>query len=513
MAALTEYARERHIEISPLIQGLGHATFILKHQQYEPLRELPDNRWAFCPLDEGTYKVLFDLYRDAIEATPGSKYLHVGGDEIGNIGLCPRCKPTADKEGLLSLNLYWLKRVCEFANENGRIPIFWDDMPLKEAGVYPSTYRTDISFGQASADWEKGGPILEQVISEFPKNCIYMRWNYSMARQPGNVMALDWYRNHGLKVMVATAAQTGATLIPYDERGDMESNGLAAIRSFVQLAAEKEISGMLCTAWDDKSPHMETYWRGFIASAEYSWSPTSRTLEEYDIAYLQREYGTSMPDYAAFYARLREGALFWEKAFNREGSRAEMNNALFNLPGLAHWLPPKDEKEPLKVDFTDRLIELPDLKLPGSWSKKFEDRLKEAALIAEQYQYNTKTINKLYNNSKRNRYHWEIVSAINDFQITAPHLLLALEQCDTDNKAQLEKGIEKVNIALDKFNRAWEKLQTVYAETRFISYPVNYVPDRYFHFASQREDLSWMIQVEELFHEMIYQWINRVNIK
>jgi len=106
MAALTKYAHDRHIEISPLVQGLGHATFILKHQEYAHLRELPQNQWAFCPLDEGTYEVLFDLYRDAIEATPGSKYLHIGGDEIGNIGLCPRCKPTADKEGTLSLNLY-----------------------------------------------------------------------------------------------------------------------------------------------------------------------------------------------------------------------------------------------------------------------------------------------------------------------------------------------------------------------------------------------------------------------
>ena len=110
MAALTRYARERHIEITPLVQGSGHATFILKHQEYAGLRELPWNKWAFCPLNEGTYQVLFDMYRDAIDATPGSKYLHIGGDEIGNIGLCPRCKPMADKEGMLSLSLYWLKR-------------------------------------------------------------------------------------------------------------------------------------------------------------------------------------------------------------------------------------------------------------------------------------------------------------------------------------------------------------------------------------------------------------------
>src|SRR4030042_2780708 len=134
MAALTRYARERHIEITPLVQGLGTATFILKHQEYANLRELSWNKWAFCPLNEGTYQVLFDLYRDAIAATPGSKYLHIGGDEIGNIGLCPRCKPMADKEGMLSLSLYWLKRVCEFAKETSRTRGFWDDMPLKGGG-------------------------------------------------------------------------------------------------------------------------------------------------------------------------------------------------------------------------------------------------------------------------------------------------------------------------------------------------------------------------------------------
>ena len=513
MAALTMYARERHIEISPLVQGLGHATFILKHQHYAHLRELPGNRWAFCPMDDGTYEVLFDLYSDAIEATPGSKYLHVGGDEIGNIGLCPRCKPTADKEGLLYLNLYWLKKVCEFAGENGRIPIFWDDMPLKEAGVYPSTYRSDISFEQASADWEKGGPVLEKVISEFPKNCIYMRWNYSMARQPGNIMALDWYRSHRLAVMIATAAQTGATLIPFDSIEGMESNGINAIRSFIQLAAEKEIDGMLCTAWDDKSPHMETYWRGLISSAEYSWSPSNRTLAEYDIAYLQREYGISMRDYPSFYAGLREAAVFWEKAFNREGSRTDMNNALFNLPGLAHWMPPKDESEPLKTDFTDLLIELPDLTDPGSWSNKYEKRLNEAELIVENYLHTSGTIKLLKNQSKRNRYHWDIISAINDFQITAPRLLLALFKCDTDDSEKFENGIKEVNNALAEFNKAWRNLLTVYAETRFISYPENYIPDRYFHFASQREDLTWMIQVEELFHEMIQQWMEKENLK
>jgi len=114
-----------------------------------------------------------------------------------------------------------------------------------------------------------------------------------MARQPGNILALDWYNNRGLKTMVATATNAeGGMLFQSDERDKgMASSGIITIRSFIQLAAEKNISGVLCTAWDDLSPHMENYWRGFIAAAEYSWSPSGRTLEEYDSAWLQREFG------------------------------------------------------------------------------------------------------------------------------------------------------------------------------------------------------------------------------
>lgn len=509
MAALTKYAAERHIEITPLVQGLGHATFILKHKKYELLRELPENRWAFCPLDEGTYDVLYDLYLDAIEATPGSRYLHIGGDEIGNIGLCYRCKPTADKEGLLSLNLYWLNKVSEFANKNGRIPIFWDDMPLKEAGVYRTTYRKDIDFNQASQIWEVGSSKLEELIPKFPKNCVYMRWNYSMATYPGNLMALDWYQEHNLNVMISNAANSGpAALLPFDEREQgVDSRGIAAIQSFIQIAAEKGINGMLCTAWDDRSPHLETYWRGLIASAEYSWSPNSKTLPEYDVAYIQKEFGTAVTNYVEEYKKLREASAFWGKAYNENGNRMDRENALFTLPGISHSQPPNSHKKTDEIDFTKLLIELPDAKNPGKWSDKYESRLNQARLIMESYQQTSKTLDNLYKTSKKNRYHWEIFKAINDFQVSAPRLLIAMQQGDTKNKKTRLVGIENAKKALDDFDRIWEHLQNTYAKTRFISYPVNHVPDRYYHFASQREDLTWMVQVEELFFPMVRDWL------
>lgn len=511
MAALTKYARKRQIEITPLVQGLGHATFILKHQQYAYLRELPWNKWAFCPLHEGTYQVLFDLYRDAIEATPGSKYLHIGGDEIGNIGLCPRCKPMADKEGMMALNLYWIKRVCRFAEENGRIPIFWDDMPFNHAGVYKSMERDDPDPSLAEKEWAEGIPKLDKLLPDFPKNCVYMRWNYTMARQPGNIFALDWYQKRKLKVMVATAASVGGTLFPPDDRDKgMSSNGIVAIQSFLQLANEKGIDGMLSTAWDDDSPHMETYWRGYIASAEYSWSPRGRSLDEYDQAYLQKEFEIQYPGYADFYGQLRAATQFWYRAFFRKGGRISFGNQLEEIPQVAHWLPPTENPE--KVDPAKILIDVPDLDVPGGWSKTYSERLQEAELEVNKYSNTSKILNHLLETSSKNRYQWELFMAMNDFQVTAPHLLLALKTCDNQDKEVQKKGFLAVQKALDEFEKAWVNLKEVYGKTRFISNPPNFVPDPYFHFASRKDDLSWMVQAEDMYHEMIKRWLKKYSV-
>ena len=127
-ANLSEYARSRNIMINPLVQGLGHASFILKHEKNFSLRDDPKSDWAFNPLNPKTYELQFDLYLDAIKATPHGKYLHVGGDEVH---LTKR-----DNKSELELNLIWLNKVCAFAKKYNRIPIFWDDIPLKHAGFW-----------------------------------------------------------------------------------------------------------------------------------------------------------------------------------------------------------------------------------------------------------------------------------------------------------------------------------------------------------------------------------------
>ena len=131
---LSDYAAKQHIRISPLVQGLGHASFILKHDEYKVLRDDPKSDWAFNPLDPKTYEVQFDLYLDAMEAFPHGKYLHVGGDEVHTTG-------RNSGKSTLELQLGWLGQVCNFAAKHDRTPIFWDDMPLKQAKVYRPMFQ------------------------------------------------------------------------------------------------------------------------------------------------------------------------------------------------------------------------------------------------------------------------------------------------------------------------------------------------------------------------------------
>ena len=63
------------------------------------------------------------------------------------------------------------------------------------------------------------------------------------------------------------------------------------MKGFSLLVADNQLEGILATAWDDGSPHLETVWRGFIAQGEFGWNPSARDIEAFKKAHAQREYG------------------------------------------------------------------------------------------------------------------------------------------------------------------------------------------------------------------------------
>ena len=127
LQAFTRYARQYHVQIVPLVQGLGHVSFILKWPQYAHLREIPASNWEFCPRKDGSYKLLFDLWRDAIEATTGSAYIHIGTDEtyeLGKGGSCG-CKARSEEVGRYGLMVDFVDRSTRYLESLGRRVMSW----------------------------------------------------------------------------------------------------------------------------------------------------------------------------------------------------------------------------------------------------------------------------------------------------------------------------------------------------------------------------------------------------
>ncbi len=477
---LSEYANKRNIMINPLVQGLGHASFILKHEKNKHLRDVPDSDWAFNPLNSQTYDLQFDLYLDAIKATPYGKYLHVGGDEVHLL------KRKGKSE--LELNLIWLNKVCQFAERHNRIPIFWDDMPLKHAGVYRPMFNSEISMEKVDEIWEKNELNLMQFIEKFPKNAVYMRWNYQKSDTYGNQKAMDWYMNNGLNVMGATAGQTRWTLMPQNQ------SNISQIKSFAISSIEKNLEGLLLTLWDDDSPHFELYKRGIAAFSQYSWSGNKTTIEEFKTIYRHRTYG---PDFSnnefAFIDKLEKPVSLWLNMLLEEKvRRAAMSK----------------EENPLETF----IIDLPDLENKGMWSKKYFNKIKNAKaslLISKEVE---ETIDKLMENDPKNKYTLEVYKQVNELVKFSSNIIIALEKLDLSSEIDYEKtAFNEIRNFEDKFNSLRINFEEVYSKTRILNKPENYIldQDHHNHPANQTINFDWQFLSEKYFLKKIKNYISQ----
>lgn len=472
---LSEYAMARNIKISPLVQGLGHASFILKHDEYKDLRDDPTSDWAFNPLDDRTYAVQFDLYSDALEAFPYAQYLHVGGDEVHTTGRGSGKSP-------LELQLTWLNRVSEYAENKGLIPIFWDDMPLKNAGVYSSIFNRNLTETQVDSIWTANEPNLNKYVDLFPKNCVYMRWNYSMPETLGNNRAMQWFTDHGFNVMGATAGQTRWNLMP------LEESNTANIRDFALISIANKADGLLLTLWDDDSPHFELYQRGIAIFAEYTWSGEKRSSDELHAAYRHRTFGAELAsEDFSFINDLEPSVAFWKNALLENSDRNRL----------------KKMDNPMQ----DAVLALPEANAPGEWTERNKEKLAKAK---ESQQVVDSVLIKLVESKKsalRNTYTldvYEQVAKVTQFSNKALILLADWDLAKTDEEK------EAIKVKLLGLEGEWKtqlaELETVYGKTRELNKPDDYIldQDHHVHLANQAIKFSdWQFYVEDLFLQKI----------
>jgi hexosaminidase len=296
MQEFTRYAKQYHIQLVPLVQGLGHVSFILKWPQYKNLREIESSNWEFCPLKEGSYELLFDLWKDALEATPGSEYIHIGSDETYELAACDKCKAKADEIGRSGVYQLFINRAADFLTTKGRKvmawerPMGWDigDSPAK--GIKPT----------------KGLVFTEEYDYEAPGQP-YARKAKAMGFQ---VFAYD--PNPGVVPL----------MVPYNfEKGESGEKKIGSLeKSYGYLSSASKsgaFDGMICTSWDDDDLHNQMWMMHFVNAAAISWNGSAPSPDEFRKSYFSSYYGPAATDVDQIFSLLNEGVYYFAGTMER----------------------------------------------------------------------------------------------------------------------------------------------------------------------------------------------------
>ena len=175
---ILEYSRELGLEAIPLLQTVGHAEYILMHEEYRHLREsLEENHHdCYCTENPETRKFLRQLIHEYLELFGDIRYFHLGGDEAYVFATCPECAAKANRIGKNALYMEHIADLSKAVFEAGIRPGIWGDMVLhypEAIEVVPHDYiiwdwnYTDSDLCPESVNiWGKGRRAYKEITQE-----------------------------------------------------------------------------------------------------------------------------------------------------------------------------------------------------------------------------------------------------------------------------------------------------------------------------------------------------------
>ncbi len=164
---LIAYAKSLGFEIIPEVQSLAHVQYItfahpeigevdadesqVSDTRAEDLR--PDKRFihCYCPSNEESYRIIFDLIDEIIEVVRPERYVHIGHDEVYHLGLCPKCKGKSHAE----LFVGDVMRIYNYLKGKGLGTMMWGDMlqPVTKYNTKPAINMLPKDIVQLDFIW------------------------------------------------------------------------------------------------------------------------------------------------------------------------------------------------------------------------------------------------------------------------------------------------------------------------------------------------------------------------
>lgn len=244
---LDAFCRQRHIDLVPNQNSLGHMERWLRHPRYAPLAESPDGfttPWdgrrrgpsSLNPVDPGSIKLIASLYDELLPHFT-SALLNAGGDEPWELG---EGRSAAEREriGLGRLYLNYLLALHAEVTKRGKIMMMWDDIIMQ----YPD------------------------LIPELPHDVIAMIWGYE-ADHPFEARC-QAFLGSGISFYVCPGTSSWNTLT--GRWDNMRGN----IRNAAENGLKYGALGLLNTDWGDNghSQALPFSLPGFAWGAALAWS-------------------------------------------------------------------------------------------------------------------------------------------------------------------------------------------------------------------------------------------------
>jgi hypothetical protein len=234
MRALDAYAAERHVELVPTLQSLGHMRHVLALPRYRHLAET-DRLWTLSPVDPDTYALLTDLYAEYLPNFRSGLF-NANCDEPFDLGR-GRSAERSRELGPGGLFLEHVRRIRDLARAHGKRTLIWGDV------VHQHPDR----------------------IAEIDRDLILLDWWYEAK---GDFERVKRFAENGIEFWVCPGTSSWNALFPRVENAERN------IAAYAEAGRRHGASGLLNTDWGDHGHYnlQANSWLGYAQGAQHAWS-------------------------------------------------------------------------------------------------------------------------------------------------------------------------------------------------------------------------------------------------
>ncbi|MBW2273583.1 MAG: family 20 glycosylhydrolase [Deltaproteobacteria bacterium] len=263
---LDRYAAERHVQLIPSLQSLGHMDHILALPAYRELAE-SEMGWTICPTDPAAIDLLRDLY-DEYLPNFRSRLFNANCDEPADLG-AGRSAARSQRLGPGGLYLEHVDCLRALAGAHGKRTMIWGDV----VHVHP------------------------ERIPEIDRSLILLDWWYEA---PFDYERVKRFADAGIDFAVCPGTSTWNSLFPRVENAELN------ITRWAEAGRKHRAMGLLVTDWGDWGHYnlQGNSWLAYAWSAQESWSGTPSDTRSFDRAFSARLFGDTSGRAARLYRAL-----------------------------------------------------------------------------------------------------------------------------------------------------------------------------------------------------------------